>query len=174
MSYGLEQYGLGSWGGGNFIVINQVPTDLSVGVNRLPLISCTLSSQSDVVLASINLSVNGIALITNGIFTTAASGSIDSTNLREVQIVGQVLHEFAPLEQVIVTVTAVNTSNEPPTNGNVWSFFVDDTIHTFQMHIVRAFERVLRVNSTTPLQSPQNPHSEVNLGAPGNLMGVTV
>lgn len=147
MSYGIEQWGIGSWGVGDFIVTDHIPGDLATSINRLPLISFVLSSQSgNVVLASINLTVNNIALITNGIFTTAATGTIDDTDPSAVQVMAQVLHEFAPLELVIVVVAALNTSNEPSTVGNTWQFNVDDTIHIFTMYVVRGFERIFRID----------------------------
>lgn len=175
MSYGIEQYGIGSWGGSDFTVTDHIPSDLSIGVSRLPIIGCVLFSQSgNIVLASINLSANGIPLITNGIFTAVATGSIDSTNPAAVQIIAQVLHEFAPLQEVTVVVSALNTSNEPPSIGNVWSFFVDNTIHNFQTHIVRKFERVLKAGVTGTLQAPQNPHAEVDLTPPAGLTGIII
>lgn len=175
MSYGLEQYGIGSWGGSDFTVIDHIPSDNSTGISRLPIVGCTLSSQSgSVVLASINLSVNGTALITNGVFTLAATGTIDSSNPASVIITAQVLHEFAPFELVTVLVSALNTSNEPPTSGTTWQFNVDNVIHNFQTHIVRAFERVLRTGASGPLTPPANPHAVVDLSPPPNLTGTVI
>ena len=175
MSYGIEQWGIGSWGGSDFVVNNHIPSDFAIGVSRLPIIGCVLFSQSgNVTLASINLSVNGVALITNGIFTIAATGTIDSTNPAAVQITAQVLHEFAPLELVTVVVSAVNASNQPPTIGNTWQFNVDNTIHTFQTHIVRKFERVFRSDAAGPLTPPANPQAIIDLDPPPGLTGVTV
>lgn len=173
MSYGLEQYGIGSWGGSDFVVNNHIPSDLSTGINRLPIIGCILFSQSgNVVLASINLSVNGIALITNGVFTSSATGTIDATNPAAVQLTTQVLHEFAPLELVTVTVSALNTSNQAPTSGTTWQFNVDNTIHTFQTHIVRKFERVFNAQASG-LSAPTNSNATVIL-TPPNLTGTVV
>lgn len=175
MSYGIEQWGIGSWGGSDFVCTSHIPSDLSTGVSRLPIIGFILSSQSgNVVLSSINLTVNGVPLIVNGAFTIAATGTIDNTNPAAVQVTAQVVHEFAPLELVTVVVTALNTSNQPPTIGNVWQFIVDNTIHSFQCYIVRKFERVFRTGASGPLTPPLNPHAEVDLNPPGGFGGVTV
>jgi hypothetical protein len=175
MSYGIEQWGIGSWGGSDFVVTSHIPSDLSTGVSRLPIIGFILSSQSgNVVLGSIRLFVNGIELIHDGYFTNAATGTIDTTNPSQVQVTAQVLHEFAPFELVTVVVTALNTSNEPPTLGNVWQFTVDNAIHTFQCYIVRKFERVFRSEAAGPLTPPANPHAEIDLDPPGGFGGVTI
>ena len=175
MSYGIEQWGLGSWGGSDFVVTDHIPSDLSTGVSRLPLIGFVLFSQSgNIVLSSINLTVNGIPLITSGAFTIAATGTIDNTNPAAVQVTAQTLHEFAPFELVTVVVSAINTSNQPPTIGNTWQFNVDNTIHTFQTYIIRKFERVFRSEAAGPLTPPANPHAEIDLDPPPNLSGITV
>lgn len=167
MSYGLQTWGLGSWGGSDFVVNNHIPSDSTVGTSRLPSIQFTLFSQSgNVVLASINMTVNGTAFITNGVFTSAATGTIDDTNPAEVDVTVQTIHEFAPLALITVVVAAINTSNQPPTIGNTWQFTVDDTIHVFQTHISRKFERVFGVNDSSSLSAPQNPHAESDLSSP--------
>lgn len=148
MSYGLEQYGIGSWGGSDFVVDNHIPSDSSTGVSRLPLIQFTLFSQSgNIVVDTINLTVNGVSFITAGVFTTAATGTIDNTDPAQVNITAQTIHGFSPLQLVTVVVSALNTSNQPPVIGSMWQFTVDNTIHNFQTYVVRAFERILRVGS---------------------------
>lgn len=174
MSYGVEQWGIGSWGGSDFVVTNHTPSDFSTNVGRLPIIGCVLLSQSgNVVLASINLTANGVSLITNGAFTVAATGTIDNTNPSAVQITAQLIHEFSPLEIVTIVVSAVNTANQPPIIGNIWQFTVDSTIHSFQNYIVRKFERVFRVGAAAVLTSPQNVQAIVELKA-STLSGVII
>ena len=174
MAYGIQSWGLSAWGGSDFIITNHIPSDNATGVNRKPLIGFTLlSSSGDVTLASINLSANGIQLITSGAFTGNATGTIDSTNPAAVTVSAQVRHEFSPFALVTVVVSALNTSNQSATIGNTWQFNVDSTIHTFETYIVRRFERVLNA-TTTGLEAPQNPHAEVELDPPPNLSGELV
>lgn len=174
MSYGIEQWGTGRWSGADFIVTDHVPSDSAFSIDRLPLISFTLLSQNgNITLASINLTVNGSSLITNGIFTDLAAGTIDSTNPTAVKIAAQTLHAFAPLEIITVIVSALNASNQAPTLGSTWQFMVDDTIHMFQNYIIRKFERVFRAQASQ-LTQPQNPHAQINLTPPPNLSGVVL
>lgn len=169
MSYGLEQYGVGSWGGSDFIVIDHFPIDNSVGNNRLSTISFTLSSQSgNVILSSINLTANGTPLIVNGVFTLNATGTINNTNPLSVQVTATVTHAFAPFAVVSVLVSATNTSNDIPISGTTWLFGVDGTLVLFSNYVVRRFERVERVG-VTGLDAPQNPMAVVELAPPPDL-----
>lgn len=157
MSYGIEQWGKGSWGGFDFIATNHIPSDFSSNIARAPSISFTLVSQSgNVTLASINVSTNSISLITNGVFTIKAIGTIDDSDPASVNININILHEFASFELIVVVVSAINASNQSLTLGNTWQFTVDNTIHSFQNYIVRGFERVFAVNSNSHVTPPQN------------------
>jgi hypothetical protein len=146
LSYGIELYGGGSYGGANFQVVAQIPPDGSIGIVRIPVISFTLSSQSgNVILSSISLTLNGISFITGGNFTSNAVGTIDPTDPINVKITAITLHAFSPLAIVIVVVDAINVSNEHPVLGQTWQFTVDNTIFNFTNYVVRGFERVLKL-----------------------------
>lgn len=153
MSYGLEKWGLGGWGGADFAVTNHVPVDGVTGIQRAPMISFTIASQNgNINLSSINLTVNGnssgmYALIINGVFTSYATGTINFSDPLNVIVTANIIHAFSPLEIVTVTVDAANTQNERPASGTTWQFTVNSDIHTFVNYIVRGFQRVFRVGS---------------------------
>ncbi len=143
MSWGDTLYGIGSWGDPDFTVINQVPADGYVNASRTPTISFTLSSTSNAILVNyINVAVNGIEMITNGLFTDAASGTIDSSDTNAINVSIDILQAFAPLTLVLVVVSALNVANQTPTSGTMWSFTVDAISNTFTTYIVRGFQRV--------------------------------
>jgi len=170
MAWGIQSWGVGSWGGADFIVTNHFPIDNSTGNNRLSTIAFTLLSQSgNVTLSSINLTANGVPLITAGIFTEHATGSINNTNPLSVNVAATVTHAFAPYAIVTVLITAFNTSGEQPlANTATWLFAVDNTLYLFSSYIVRRFEKVLRVG-VIGLDAPQNPSAVVELAPPPNL-----
>lgn len=153
MSYGLEKWGLGGWGTADFIVTNHIPVDNITGVQRAPTIMFTLASQSGTInLSSINLTVNGNSsglynIVTNGAFTSYATGTINFSDPLNVIVTANIIHAFSPLEIVTVTVDAITAQNEHPASGTTWQFTVDNTIHTFTNYIVRGFQRVFRVGS---------------------------
>jgi hypothetical protein len=151
MSYGLEAWGVASYGGSDFIVSDHFPFDNSTGINRLPTISFVLASQgSNVTISSINLviTINGtsIQLITNGLFTSNAIGTINASNPTNVIVSATLLHALAPLDVVNVNVVATNTFNQTPIEG-AWQFTVNSAIATFLVYIVNAFQKVLRVGT---------------------------
>lgn len=148
MSWGISSYGISSWGGADFVVINQFPPDDSVGAARLTTISFTLSSLgSDIDVSSINLTANGVDLIINGVFTSNATGSIDDTNLLSVNVIATVTHAFAPLTLVSIVVEALNDTGGSPVSGDSWNFTVDSTAYSFLTYIVNNFERILKVDT---------------------------
>lgn len=183
MSYGIQSWGTGGWGGADFIVINHIPFDNSIGINRLPIISFTLLSQSgSVITSSINLTIIvnmvSIPLIINGVFTANASGTINASVPTIVNVTAQILHSLAPFSIVNVVVAALanSTLNSPslsPASGTTWLFAVDNTLTLFSNYIVRRFERVLRVG-VIGLDAPQNPMAVVELAPPPNFMAVVV
>lgn len=149
MSWGTESWGIGSWGGADFIITNHVPFDNSTGNPRLTTIGFTLLSQSsDIDIYSINLTANGISLIEDGYFTSDATGAIDNTNPKAVNVVATVTHSFAPLEVVVIEVLALNIASVAPSLGTTWQFTVDDVNKTYINYISNRFGRVLRVAST--------------------------
>lgn len=149
MSYGIGSWGTGSWGGADFIVQNHIPFDNSINVSRTPTISFELSSLGNTINTStINLSANGIQLITNGIFTSKAVGIINSADPNNTIVSASVIHAFSPLSIITVVVDAQNSANEHPSPVTAtWQFTVSDAIATFSTYIVRGFERVFRVGS---------------------------
>jgi hypothetical protein len=148
MSYGLEAFGIGSFGGADFVVLDQNPIDGAIDINRLPTISFLLSSNSgDITLSSITLTANSIPLITAGVFTANATGIIDASNPSQVIVTAIVTHAFSPLSLVSVVVSAMNASSQTLVSGTSWSFTVGASIVVFNNYIIRAFERVFRVGS---------------------------
>ena len=65
MSWGIEQYGIGSWGGADFTLLEQTPTDGSTNVARQPVISFLLVSQTNVVVKTADVAIGGL-IRTNG------------------------------------------------------------------------------------------------------------
>lgn len=147
MSFGFGGYGLSPYGGNDFDIEDHYPIDGSTGNDRLSTISFKLVSPTfTITLSTINLVANSIALITDGIFTTEAAGTIDNTDPYNVVITATLIHAYAPLTLVNVSATALNTNNDTPVIGTTtWSFMVDDTIQTFNTYIMRGFQRVFRV-----------------------------
>ncbi len=173
MSYGIQAWGLGSWGGSDFSVTNHVPFDNSTGNLRLTTISFTLFSQSGAVDAySINLTANGIYLVQDGYFTDDATGAIDLTNPSLVNVVATVTHAFDPLELVLVEVSAINATSVSPSLGTTWQFTVNDTQYNYINYISNRFEKVLRVG-ITGLDAPSNPDAIVDLDPPDDFEGET-
>jgi len=169
MSYGIQSWGTGSWGGSDFAITNHIPSDNSVGVNRLTTISFTLYSQSgNVIPSSINLTANGVPLITSGAFTIFATGNINNTDPAIVNVTATVTHAFAPFQVVTVLVSALNASSVPPVLGTTWQFTTDNQLMEFSNYIVNRFEKVLRIN-VTGLDAPRNPQAIVFLAPPPNL-----
>jgi len=175
MSYGIQQWGLGSWGGSDFVVLNHVPVDNSTGISRRPTISFALVSQSgNVTINTINLTINSTQLIVNGVFTSSASGTINASNPANVIVTALVLHALAPFTAVTVVVDAQNTSlQHPASSGTSWQFVVNNAQGQFSNYIIRKFERVFRVGSNT-LDAPRNPHAIVELNPPPNLAGTVI
>ena len=175
MSYGTGNQGKsGSWGGADFFVTNHEPIDNATNINRTPSIAFSLVSQSSIVdLTTINLTANGIQLITNGAFTINASGTINSTDPNYVNIVANLVSTFAPLAIVAVIVDAKNISNASPAYGTTWQFQVNNIVSEFSTYITSKFERVLRVNAG-PLEAPRNPHAEIELLPPSSFTGVVI
>jgi len=174
MSYGIANWGTGSWGGADFVVIDHIPIDDATDVNRVATISFILYSQiNNVVNNSINLIANGVYLIQNGNFTDNATGSIDSADPLSVIVTATVTHAFSPFELVNIEVSALNAANESPALGTTWSFTVNNTLSLFSNYIVRRFERVSRVNAVG-LDAPQNPYAIVELAPPPNLLAEEV
>lgn len=145
MSFGLGSFGPSSYGGNDFVVENQIPTNGSVAVSRTPTISFSLESPTYITTSSINLTANSIPLIVNGSITSNAVGSINITNLNNVLVSITTTYIFGQLEVVNIVVSAQNLNNDTPTN-NTWSFTTTVTPHTFTTYIMRAFQRVLRVS----------------------------
>ena len=157
MAWGIGRYGLGPWGSGDFTVINHAPADNSTGNPRLTTISFTLSTLIDPIdLSTIDLTVNSVPLITNGVFTANAMGTINAVSSILVNVTATVTHAFAPLEVVTVVVAALTFTLDAPGSGTTWQFTVNDTTITASNYIVNRFEKVLRVN-VIGLDAPQHP-----------------
>jgi hypothetical protein len=175
MSYGIERWGIGSWGGSDFIVTNHVPPDNSTGISRTPTISFALISQSgNILVNTINLIANNIPLIVNGTFTANATGTINISNPTNVIVTANVIHAFSPFTTVTVAVDAQNAAMAHPASGITWQFVVNNIIGQFSNYIMRKFERVFRVNAVGPLSPPQNPHAIIELNPPPNLSGTVI
>jgi hypothetical protein len=166
MSWGIGGWGISSWSGSSFYIANHVPFDNAINVDRLPTISFTIvSPDSAVNISTINLTTNGVQLIVNGAFTAFATGTIDNSDPNNVQVTANVIHAYSRLEDVSVLVNASNGNNEIPASGTTWQFVVENEVFTFLNHIVRKFERVLRIN-VIGLDAPQNPVAIVELETP--------
>ncbi len=175
MSFGLSSYGAGSWGGATFFLTSQVPTDNSTGNFRLPVISFLLSSNNGkVILNSINVLANGVPLIISGIFQGANVGTIDDTDINNVQVAIQVGHAYQQLSNVSVVVSALNINNESLAYGDSWQFTVDANIFLFANYIVRSYQRIFNVGPTGPLSEPLNVRAIVELAAPQNIIIVEI
>lgn len=148
MSYGIESYGLGGWGGSDFIVADHNPFDGSTNISRIPTISFTLSSQNgNVNLGSIALTANGIGLMTGGAFIAGkAFGTINSTDPANVVVSATLLYTLNPLATISVVVSALNATNSSAID-NTWQFITSGATTTFLTSVVRGFERVFRVGS---------------------------
>ena len=147
MSWGLGSYGLVGWGGADFIIADHNPFDGSTGISRIPTITFTLSSQNgDVVLSSIDLTANGVDLITDGCFTGQAFGTINSTDPANVVVSATLLYTLNPLTTISIVVDAVNSTNSSAVD-NTWQFTTSGATTTFITSIVRGFERVFGVGS---------------------------
>ena len=145
MSWGIGSYGISSWGGSDFIVSAHNPFDGSTGISRIPTISFTLSSQNgNVVLGSISLTANGVALITAGSFTGQSFGTIDATDPANVVVSATLLYTLNPLTTISIEVNALNSTNSAAVD-NTWQFTTNGATTTFITSIVRSFERINRV-----------------------------
>lgn len=147
MSYGIGLWGTGGWSGESFIVTDQIPTDGAINVARQPTIAFLLSSDTYTVdLSTINLTVNGVNYITNGVFTIDATGIINSTDPNNVQITATPIQSFASLALVTIIVSAQNINSESPTNGTTWSFTVSAAVRQFITYVARGFDRIARLD----------------------------
>lgn len=148
MSYGISSYGISSYGGSSFTIIDHIPFDNAVGIDRNPTVSFTLLSEgSPIALSSINLTLNSIAMITNGIINPIATGTINSSDPNAVTVDITVSSAFAPLAVVSVQIDVLNNDNSGPSNGASWQFTVGNGVTQFTTYVVRAFERIFKVAS---------------------------
>lgn len=157
MAWGQQQYGLGSWGSGDFAVTNHSPADNSTGNPRQTTISFTLTTVFDTInVGSIDLTANGIQLILNGVFTSHATGTITVVTSTLVNVSATVTHPFASSSTVSIVVAALTNTLDTPGSGTTWQFDVGSELLTFPNYVVNRFEKVLRV-SAVGLDAPENP-----------------
>lgn len=146
VGFGNSGYGISSYGLGTSAVINQVPSIDQINVSRSPAISFTIASDiAPVDLSTLNVFVNSVELITGGVLSDMITGSIDSSDPFNVNVVINILAPFSILSIISVEVDVFDTNSDEILNNHIWNFTTDNTILNFNLAISKGYGRVLKV-----------------------------
>ena len=171
MSFGTTSFGATLFGGGgtDFSVTNQSPTPNLTTVSRKPTISFNIySSATNIDTNSINVIVSGIAFITNGIFTSNATGVINTTSLTNIIITMTSADTFLPATEITVDVEAKTVANDILEINNVWHYVTTPSINIENTHISRSFNKISTTNAI--FDSITQPQLSITAGVQTNYI----